>query len=83
MKKYKNYLIILTIVISFLVGVCFIPVGISKFIPIIEQQVEADLGIKVHLDKLIMRVGQGSAHHPRRLYHIQPLRPRMPGRVVF
>lgn len=57
MKKYKNYLIILILIVSFLVGVCFIPVGISKFIPLIEQQVEADLGVKIHVDKLIMRVG--------------------------
>lgn len=57
MKKYKYYIITLFLLITTLTTICFIPIGISRFIPIVEEQVEKELGVKVHINKLIMRLG--------------------------
>lgn len=57
MKKYSKYIITALIILSALITVCFIPISASKLIPTIEEQVSKDLGIKIHIEKLILRVG--------------------------
>ncbi len=57
MKKYKNYIIIALAVIAFCVSICFVPIDATRFIPAIESQVTKDLGIKIHIEKLILRFG--------------------------
>ena len=57
MKKYRIYLIAVLTVIAFLITLCFIPIGVSKFIPTVEEQVSKDLGLNIHIEKLILRVG--------------------------
>ena len=57
MKKYGKYIIALIILLSAAISVCFIPIGISKYIPLVEKQVKEEYGIDVHIDKLILRIG--------------------------
>ncbi len=57
MKKYSKYIILGLCVITFFVSICFIPIRASKLIPLIEEQVENDLGIKIHIERLILRFG--------------------------
>lgn len=57
MKKYSKYLIITLIIIAALISACFIPINASKLIPTIEKQVSDDLGVKIHIERLILRVG--------------------------
>ncbi len=57
MKKYIKYIILLLCIISFFVSICFIPISASRLIPIIEEQVAEELGINIHIEKLILRTG--------------------------
>ena len=57
MKKYRNYIIAALILVAVFVTICFIPISVSKLIPTVEKQVEEDLGIKIHIEKLILRLG--------------------------
>lgn len=57
MEKYSKFLIIGLCILAFLVSICFIPIGVSKSIPLIEEQVEKELGVKVHIERLILRLG--------------------------
>ena len=57
MKKYKNLIIVLLILITFCISICFIPINATKFIPQVEKQFEQELGIKVHVERLIFRFG--------------------------
>ncbi len=57
MKKYRIYLIIAIITLALCITVCFIPIGASKFIPVVEKQFQDELGVKVHIEKLIFRLG--------------------------
>ena len=57
MKKYYKYISAAVIVIALCISICFIPINATKLIPIIENQVEHELGIKIHIEKLIFRVG--------------------------
>ena len=57
MKKYRNYIIAAIIFIAFCVSICFIPIDATRFIPNIEKQVTQDLGINIHIEKLILRLG--------------------------
>lgn len=57
MKKYKVIMIATLVIIGLLVSVCFIPINASKFIPEVEEQVTKDLGIQIHIEKLILRLG--------------------------
>ncbi len=57
MKKYKNYIISFVVILAFCVSICFIPIDATRFIPSIESQVSKDLGIKIHIEKLILRLG--------------------------
>lgn len=57
MKKYNKYLYVLASIIMILGLLCFIPIRVSKFIPIIEEQVVKDFGIKIHIERLVLRVG--------------------------
>ena len=57
MKKYNKILIIIICILTIFTSVCFVPISASKLIPVIEKQVEKDLGLKIHIDKLILRVG--------------------------
>ena len=57
MKKYKNYIISLLILIAFCISVCFIPIDATRFIPQVEKQFAQELGINVHVEKLIFRFG--------------------------
>ena len=57
MKKYRVYIIVILLIIAFLISICFIPINASKFIPEVEAQVTKDLGIQIHIEKLILRLG--------------------------
>lgn len=57
MKKYRNYIIIALAIIAFCVSICFVPIDATRFVPAIEAQVTKDLGIKIHIEKLILRLG--------------------------
>lgn len=57
MKKYKNYIIIALAIIAFCITICFIPIDASRLIPTIEKQVTKDLGVSIHIEKLILRFG--------------------------
>lgn len=57
MKKYKNYIIALFAITAFCISICFVPIDASRFIPTIEKQVTKDLGIQIHIEKLILRFG--------------------------
>ena len=57
MKKYKNYIICVLIIISFCISVCFIPIDATRFVPQVEKQFAQELGINVHIEKLIFRFG--------------------------
>ena len=46
-----------TIFIAFCITICFIPISIRKLIPTVEKQVSDDLGIDIHVEKLILRLG--------------------------
>jgi len=57
MKKYRIYVLIFLTIIAFCVTICFIPIGASKFIPVVEKQFQEELGVQVHIEKLIFRFG--------------------------
>lgn len=57
MKKYKKHLAIIFIVMAFLVSLCFIPINANKLIPLVEKQVSRELGVDIHIERLILRVG--------------------------
>ena len=57
MKKYKNYIICVLIIIAFCISVCFIPIDATRFVPQVEKQFAQELGINVHIEKLIFRFG--------------------------
>ena len=57
MKKYRNYIISALILLGLFVIICFIPINASKLVPVVEKQVAEELGIKVHIEKLIFRLG--------------------------
>ena len=57
MKKYNIYLIYILLLISIFVSICFIPIDATRFVPVVEKQFKQDLGIQVHIDKLIFRFG--------------------------
>ena len=57
MKKYNKIIIILIAILAALISVCFVPINASKLIPVIEKQVANELGINIHIEKLILRVG--------------------------
>lgn len=59
MKKYRNLIIAIIITITVLISICFIPISVSKLIPTIEAQISKDLGVDVHIEKLILRLGPG------------------------
>ena len=57
MKKYKNYIISVLVIITFCISICFVPIGATKFVPQVEKQFEQELGVQVHIEKLIFRFG--------------------------
>lgn len=57
MKKYRIYTISFLVIITALISVCFIPISASRLIPVVEKQVADELGIQVHIEKLILRLG--------------------------
>ena len=57
MKKYKNYIIYILVTISFCISICFIPIDATHFIPQVEKQFNQELGVKIHIEKLIFRFG--------------------------
>ena len=57
MKRYKKYIIILCLVLAFCITLCLIPIDATRFVPVIETQISKELGINVHIDKLIFRFG--------------------------
>ena len=56
-KKYRYLIIILVVILAFCISICFIPINATKFIPVIEKQVAKDLGINIHIERLILRLG--------------------------
>ncbi len=57
MKKYGKIIIVVLAIITALIAVCFIPINASRLIPAVEAQVSKDLGIDIHIERLILRVG--------------------------
>ena len=57
MKKYRNYIIVFFAIMALLISVCFIPINATRLIPIVEKQAADDFGVKVHIEKLILRLG--------------------------
>ena len=57
MKKYRVYIISVIIIAVLCISICFIPIGASKLIPIVEKQITQELGVKAHIEKLIFRFG--------------------------
>lgn len=57
MKKYRNYIILFFVIVAICVSICFIPIDATKFIPVVEKQFQQDLGVQVHIEKLIFRFG--------------------------
>ena len=57
MKKYNKILITLFIILVVCVSICFVPMNASKLIPVIESQVQKEFGLKVHIEKLVLRTG--------------------------
>ena len=57
MKKYRNYIIAILVVIAFCISICFVPIDATRFVPQVEKQFAQVLGVQVHIDKLIFRFG--------------------------
>lgn len=57
MKKYKYIAISLFLLLAFCISICFVPINATRFIPQIEAQVSKDLGVNVHIERLILRLG--------------------------
>ena len=57
MKKLGKYFIIAFVVLSIIISICFVPISVTKLIPIVESQIYEELGLKVHIERLILRVG--------------------------
>lgn len=57
MKKYKNYIISFFILVLFCISVCFVPIDATRFVPQVEKQFEHELGVRIHIEKLIFRFG--------------------------
>lgn len=57
MKKYTKYFIIAVFIIAVFVSVCFIPINASRLIPMVEEQISNNLGVKIHVERLILRLG--------------------------
>ena len=56
-KKYRKYIITLILIIAMCVSICFIPIDATRFIPVVEKQFQQDLGVQVHIERLIFRFG--------------------------
>lgn len=59
MKKYKNQFLAVIILVTMLISVCFVPINATKLIPMLEAQVTKALGVDVHIEKLVLRLGTG------------------------
>ncbi len=57
MKKTGKFLIILFFILALLVSICFVPIRVSVLIPRIEEQVQKDFGVNLHIERLILRLG--------------------------
>lgn len=57
MKRYKNYIIAISVLLLAMIVVCFIPISANKLIPLVEKQTEKNFGIDAHLEHLVLRVG--------------------------
>ena len=57
MKRLGKYFIIALVVLSIIISVCFVPINATKLIPLVESQIKEELGLKVHIERLILRVG--------------------------
>ena len=56
-KQYRVLIITLVVIFAFCISVCFIPINATRLIPIVEKQVTKDLGINIHIERLILRLG--------------------------
>ncbi len=56
-KKYKYFIAGVVIFVAMCISICFIPINITRFIPLVEANVSRDLGINIHIEKLILRLG--------------------------
>lgn len=57
MKRYRKYIIIVLILIAFCVSICFIPIDATRFVSVVEKQAEQEMGVQIHVEKLIFRFG--------------------------
>ena len=56
-KKYKYIIISFVVLLAFCISICFVPINATRFIPLIETQVTRELGVKIHIERLILRLG--------------------------
>lgn len=56
-KKYKYIILSIVVLMAFCISICFVPINATRFIPLIEAQVTRELGIKIHIERLILRLG--------------------------
>lgn len=56
-KKYKYIIISFVVLLAFCISICFVPINATRFIPLIETQVTGELGVKIHIERLILRLG--------------------------
>lgn len=57
MKKYRNYIIAGLVFTLVVIVLCFIPIRVTKLIPIVESQATKDFGVNAHLEHLVLRIG--------------------------
>ena len=55
-KKYKYIILSIVVLMAFCISICFVPINATRFIPLIEAQVTRELGIKIHIERLILRL---------------------------
>ena len=56
-KKYRNIIIAFVLVLAAVITICFIPINATKLIPSVERQISEELGVDVHIEKLVLRFG--------------------------
>ena len=55
--KIKKAFVGFGILLSLFISICFIPFNVDKLIPILKTEIQNQLGVKVELNKLILKIG--------------------------
>lgn len=56
-KKYRYFIVSILIFLAICISICFIPINATRFIPLVEAKVSNELGVNIHIEKLILRLG--------------------------